>query len=73
MFGTTHYINTNAIYYEYMGELTTISKNSTKFNSLKTVVPMNIIKQWNLKEGDKIDWQWEARDNEMTLIVRKAK
>lgn len=56
-----------------MGELTTISKNSTKFNSLKTVVPMNIIKQWNLKEGDKIDWQWEARDNEMTLIVRKAK
>jgi hypothetical protein len=54
-----------------MGELTTIAKASTNFASLRTVIPMFIVKQW-LKEGDKLDWQIEARNNEVVLVVRKA-
>ena len=55
-----------------MGELTTIAKASTNFASLRTVIPMFIVKQWQLKEGDKLDWQIEARNNEVVLVVRKA-
>ena len=25
-----------------------------------------------LRRGDKLEWSWEARDNEMIVIVRKA-
>jgi bifunctional DNA-binding transcriptional regulator/antitoxin component of YhaV-PrlF toxin-antitoxin module len=54
-----------------MGEETTLAKNSPKFASLRTTIPMSIVRQWKLKEGDKLDWSWEARDGEMILVVRK--
>ena len=56
-----------------MGELTTIAKASSNFASLRTVIPMSIVRQWNLKDGDKLDWSWEARNNEMIVVVRKVK
>ena len=56
-----------------MGELTTIAKASSNFASLRTVIPMSIVRQWNLKDGDKLDWSWEARNNEMIVVVRKIK
>jgi len=34
---------------------------------------MSIIRQWNLKEGDKLDWSWEVRNNEMIVVVKKVK
>ena len=43
-----------------MGESTTVSKASSNFASLRIVIPMSIIKQCKLKEGDKIDWEWEV-------------
>jgi hypothetical protein len=54
-----------------VGEVTTIAKASSNYASLRTVIPMSIVKQWNLKEGDKLDWSWEARNNEMFLAVRR--
>jgi hypothetical protein len=57
---------------QVMGEITTIAKASTNFASLRTVIPMFIVKQWQLKEGHKLDWQIEARNNEVVLVVRKA-
>jgi hypothetical protein len=56
-----------------MGEVTTISKASSNFASLRTVIPMSIVRQWNLKEGDKLDWSWAARNSEMVVVVRKLK
>ena len=56
-----------------MGEVTTIAKASSNYSSLRTVVPMPIVRQWNLKEGDKLDWSWEVRNNEMIVVVRKVK
>ena len=56
-----------------MGEVTTVSRASSNFASLRTVIPMSIIKQWKLKEGDKIDWEWEVLKGEMVLIIKKAK
>ncbi|MGB6531326.1 MAG: hypothetical protein WBF33_24730, partial [Candidatus Nitrosopolaris sp.] len=40
--------------------------------SLRTVVPMSIVKQWQLKEGDQIDWSWEARNGEMVIVIKKV-
>ena len=57
---------------QHMGALTTIAKAPTNFASLRTVIPMFIIKQWQLKEGEKLDWKIEARNNEVVLVVRKA-
>ena len=56
-----------------VGEETTLAKNSPKFASLRTTIPMSIVRQWQLKEGDKLDWSWEARDGEMILVVRKKR
>lgn len=56
-----------------MGEITTVSRASSNFASLRTVIPMSIIKQWKLKEGDKIDWEWEVLKGEMVLVIKKAK
>jgi hypothetical protein len=56
-----------------VGEITTVSKASSNFASLRTVIPMSIIKQWKLKKGDKIDWEWEVLKGEMVLIVKKLK
>jgi hypothetical protein len=56
-----------------MGEVTTLAKASSNYASLRTVVPMPIVRQWNLKERDKLDWSWEVQNNEMIVVVRKVK
>jgi hypothetical protein len=55
-----------------VGERTTLAKASSNFASLRTVVPMSIVKQWSLKEGDQLDWSWEARNGEMIIVIKKA-
>jgi hypothetical protein len=55
-----------------VGEITTVSRASSNFASLRTVIPMSIVKQWKLKEGDKLEWEWQVLKGEMVLIVRKA-
>jgi hypothetical protein len=39
--------------------------------SLRTPIPMFIVKQWRLKAGEKLDWSLEARKNEISIVVRK--
>ena len=56
-----------------MGEITTLAKASSNYASLRTVVPMPIVRQWSLKEGDKLDWSWEVQNNEMVVVIRKVK
>ena len=54
-----------------LGEQTTLAKNSPKFASLRTTVPMSVVKQWKLKEGDKLDWSWDIHNGKMVLIIQK--
>lgn len=56
----------------YMGELTTLALNTPNKASLRTTIPMFIVKQWGLKRGDKLDWSLEARKNEITIVIRKV-
>ena len=54
-----------------MGEISTLVINAPGHASLRTTVPMNIVRQWELKAGDKLEWSWEARDNDMIVVVRR--
>ena len=48
---------------------TSLWKSSAKHATLRTVVPMFIIEQWKLKEGDKLEWVLDGQ----VATVRKAK
>lgn len=54
-----------------MGEITTLALNSPKRASLRTTIPMFIVKQWGLHAGDKLDWSLEARKDEIVILVKK--
>ena len=56
-----------------MGELTTLSVATSGKESLRTIVPMSILKHFKLEAGDKLEWDFEARNNEMIIIVRPVK
>ena len=55
-----------------VGEETTLSLNSSKRTSLRTTVPMSLVKQWNLNVGDKLDWTIKICDNELVAVIKKA-
>ncbi len=54
----------------FMGFKTTIAKASTVANSYRTTVPAAIMGQFNLKEGDKLDWTLKAENGEIIVLIR---
>lgn len=55
-----------------MGEITVAKKASSKFASLRTTIPMSIVRQWKLQDGDKLDWEWKVIDGELSIVVSKV-
>jgi hypothetical protein len=55
-----------------MGEITVAIKASSKFASLRTTIPMSIVRQWKLKDGDKLEWEWKVIEGQMALVVSKV-
>jgi hypothetical protein len=66
-------INKKSISAAVMGETTTLAKNSPNFASLRTTIPMSIVKQWHLQSGEQLDWSWEVLNGEMVVVIRKKK
>ncbi len=56
-----------------MGETTTLALNAPNKASLRTTIPMFIVKQWGLKSGDELDWSFSLLNNEMVVVVKKAR
>jgi len=56
-----------------LGEITTLTIATTGKESLRTTVPMSILKHFKLEAGDKLDWDFEAKNNELIIIVRPLK
>ena len=56
-----------------MGETTTLTKATTKSKSLRTTIPMGIVKQFDLSEGDKIDWEIKAEEGRLIIVVKPIK
>jgi antitoxin component of MazEF toxin-antitoxin module len=56
-----------------MGERTALALNTKHKASLRTTVPMFIVKQWNLKPGEDVEWSLEVcKDGELVATVRKT-
>ena len=56
-----------------MGVTTSLHIVSYGKSSLKTTVPVFIVKQFKLKKGDNLDWCIDMHNNEMVIIVKKIK
>ncbi len=56
-----------------VGERTTLTKATSKSNSLRTTVPIFIVKQFGLNEGDMLDWELGVFDGKLSIIVKPVK
>jgi hypothetical protein len=54
-----------------MGEITSVAKNAKSFASLRTTIPISMVRQWKLKPKDKLYWEWEVRNSQMVAVVTK--
>jgi antitoxin component of MazEF toxin-antitoxin module len=55
---------------EDFGEITKLTLAKTKSESLRTTIPMSIVRQFNLKAGDRIGWKFEVKNGELVIVVR---
>jgi len=53
-----------------MGEKTTLTKASSKSESLRTTVPAGIVSHFDLKEQDQLDWNIEAKEGKLIILVK---
>jgi bifunctional DNA-binding transcriptional regulator/antitoxin component of YhaV-PrlF toxin-antitoxin module len=56
-----------------MGEVTVLTKAASKSISLRTIVPMRIVKQFNLSEEDKLSWEIKAEGGGLIIVVKPLK
>ncbi|ADC65736.1 hypothetical protein Ferp_1587 [Ferroglobus placidus DSM 10642] len=56
-----------------MGEITILTKATSKSKSLRTTVPIGIVKQFNLSEGDKLKWEIRAENGKLIIVVTPLK
>jgi len=56
-----------------MGEVTVITKATTKGRSLRTTIPIGIVRQFNLSEGDKLNWEIRAENGDLIIVVKPLK
>jgi bifunctional DNA-binding transcriptional regulator/antitoxin component of YhaV-PrlF toxin-antitoxin module len=56
-----------------MGEITKLTLAKTESTSLRTTVPMSIVRQFRLGNGDKLDWTLDIKDGKMIIVVTPVK
>lgn len=56
-----------------MGETTTLTRAATRTTSLRTTVPASMVRQFGLKDGDKLDWCLKVENGEMVIEVKPLK
>jgi hypothetical protein len=54
------------------GEITTVTLNSSKRKSLRSTIPMSVVKNMGLEVGDNLNWKYEIRDGEIVTTIRKV-
>ena len=57
----------------FMGTKTSLTKASGVGKSLRTTVPKHIVEQFNLKEGDELEWTLAIKDNDFIIEVKPIK
>lgn len=56
-----------------LGETTVLALAASKRSSLRTTVPMSVVKQFGLQAGDKLEWSFQARNSEIVMVVKPIK
>ncbi|MEM3628912.1 MAG: AbrB family transcriptional regulator [Candidatus Bathyarchaeia archaeon] len=57
-----------------MAEITVLTRASTKSNrSLRTTVPIGIVRQFNLVDGDRLIWELRAEEGKLVIVLRPEK
>jgi hypothetical protein len=58
-----------------MGEETTLTPASSdkRKKSLRTIFPISFVRQFELKEGDRLRWKLQAEGDEFIVIARPVK
>lgn len=51
------------------GQMTSLTKANKNSESLRTTVPSSVIKQFDLKEGDRLRWRFET-DGKGKIFVK---
>jgi len=51
------------------GEVTILANATSKSQSLRTTVPIGIIRQLGLKEGDKLIWELKPNKDQLMVVV----
>jgi hypothetical protein len=51
------------------GELTILAPATSRSQSLRTTVPIGIIRQLGLKEGDGLVWELRPNENQLIVVV----
>ena len=52
-----------------MGEQTTLTRATSKSGSLRTTVPKGVVKHFDMKERDKLDWTMKVNGSKLTIEV----
>jgi len=53
-----------------MGEKTTLTRASSKSESLRTTVPSGIVSHFDLREQDQLDWNIEVKKEKLIIIIK---
>jgi hypothetical protein len=57
---------------DYMGEKSSVTINTRGKESLKTTIPISMVRQFEISQGDQLDWSiGKYGDNELVMVVRK--
>lgn len=54
-----------------MTEITTVSKAHSRFHSFKTTIPNSLLKEWKLRPGEKLEWNWIVVNSKMFMTIQK--
>jgi hypothetical protein len=55
-----------------MTEKTKVVRAHSAYDVLRTSIPSSLKRQWNLKAGDELEWDWIVIDNKMVMTIKKA-
>jgi antitoxin component of MazEF toxin-antitoxin module len=56
-----------------MVETTIAVKAQSKYMSLRTTIPIAVVRQLNIKEGDKLHWEFAVENGEIIVKFKKMK
>lgn len=53
-----------------MGEITVLTRATPRSRSLRSTIPASIVRQFNLKEGDRLSWEIKAEKDNLIIVVK---